>query len=166
MLNEGQIKYLETMLEAKKAVIKPFNPKGLEVAYKIIAQIKAVEPDLKVMLLGSLPLKISGQEDIDISVFCERSKWPNHLDNLKKLFGEPNRNTQSAVKWEFKREEFGVGVLLADPNSQVTKDQVKLFIYLKIIQSFCANMSKLKRVLRVYHIKNTKKVNTSFLIKF
>ena len=91
MLTEDQIKYLATIPDNQKVAVKPFNPRGLCVAKQIIADIKSVEPDLKVILLGSLPLGISGQEDIDIDAFCIKSEQPKHFDNFKKLFGDYRR---------------------------------------------------------------------------
>lgn len=73
MLTEGQTKYLAKVPDDQKMVVKPFNPKGLEVANQIIAEIKAVEPDLEAICVGSVPLKIAGQEDIDINVVWRAS---------------------------------------------------------------------------------------------
>ena len=131
MLTERQIKYLAKVPDDQKMVVKPFNPKGLDVAERIIADIKAIEPGLEVMLLGSLPLKILGQEDIDISVFCIKSEQPQHIDNFKKLLGEPTRIGQNSTGWDFKKEGFNVSVWLTDPTAQTTKDQVKIFNLLK-----------------------------------
>jgi len=89
MLTKGQIKYLATISDDQRMIVKPFNPVGLDIANQIISDIKSVEPDLEVMLLGSLPLKITGQEDIDISAFCIKSEQPKHIDNFRKVFGEP-----------------------------------------------------------------------------
>jgi GrpB-like predicted nucleotidyltransferase (UPF0157 family) len=131
MLTEGQIKYLATIPDDQKMVVNPFNPKGLEVVDKIISDIKFVEPDLEVVCLGSLPLKIAGQEDIDISVFCIKEEQPKHLDNFKKLFGEPTRKGTNSMGWDFQREGFSVSVWLTDPTVETTKAQVKVFDMLK-----------------------------------
>src|SRR3989344_6005336 len=131
MLTEGQIKYLATIPDNQKMVVKPFNPKGLEIVDEIIAEIKAIEPDLEVVCLGSLPLKIAGQEDIDISAFCIREEQSKHLDNFKKLFGEPTRNGTNSIGWDFQREGFSVSVWLTDPTVETTKRQVQVFNLLK-----------------------------------
>lgn len=83
MLTQGQIKYLDSIPKTQTVVIKPWSPKGLEIANKIIGDIHRIEPNLKIMLLGSLPLKIVGQEDIDISVFCMKSEQSEHIENLE-----------------------------------------------------------------------------------
>ena len=131
MLTEGQVKYLATIPDGQKMVVKPFNPKGLEIVSRIIAEIKSVEPNLEVVCLGSLPLKIAGQEDIDISAFCVKEEQPKHIDNFKKLFGEPTRQTGNSICWDFQRDRFDVGVWLTDPTSETTKAQVKVFNILK-----------------------------------
>ncbi|MBI2087071.1 MAG: GrpB family protein [Candidatus Zambryskibacteria bacterium] len=131
MLTEGQTKYLATVPDDQKMVVKSFNPRGLEIAEEIISSIKAVEPELEVMLLGSLALKILGQEDIDISAYCIKSEQPKHIDNFKKLFGEPSRQTANSIGWSFEREGFSVDVWLTDPTSETTKAQREVFNLLK-----------------------------------
>lgn len=112
-------------------VVKPFNPKGLEVANQIIAEIKAVEPNLEVVCIGSLPLKIAGQEDIDINAFCVKSEQEKHIENFKRLYGEPGRVGKSSICWGFVREGFSVDVWLTDPTSETTKAQLQVFNILK-----------------------------------
>ena len=131
MLTHGQIKYLATIPDDKKIIVKPFNPKGLDIANGIIAEIKSEEPDLEVVLLGSLPLMISGQEDIDISIFCIKSKQSKHLDNINKLFGEPTRRGRNSTAWDFEREGFSISVWLTDPTAETTKAQLQVFNILK-----------------------------------
>ena len=131
MLTEGQIKYLATIPDDQRMTVKPFNPKGLELVDRIIADIKSAEPDLEVVCLGSLPLKIAGQEDIDISVFCIKEEQPKHLDNFKKLFGEPTRKGTNSIGWDFQKEGFSVSVWLPDPTVETTRAQVKVFNMLK-----------------------------------
>ena len=131
MLTEGQIKYLAKVPDDQKMVVKPFNPRGLEIAEEIISSIKAFEPDLEVLLIGSLALKIAGQEDIDISAYCVKEEQPKHIDSFKKLFGEPTRQTANSTGWDFQRENFSVSVWLTDPTSETTKAQRQLFEILR-----------------------------------
>lgn len=131
MLTEGQTKYLVKVPDDQKMVVKPFNPKGLEIANQIIGEIKDVEPELEVVCLGSLPLKIAGQEDIDISAFCIKEEQSRHLDSFKKLFGEPTRKSTNSIGWDFNREGFSVSVWLTDPTVETTKAQIQVFNMLK-----------------------------------
>jgi len=49
MLTEGQKNYLSKVPNDQKMLVKPFNPKGLEIANAIINEIKKVEPDMEVV---------------------------------------------------------------------------------------------------------------------
>lgn len=131
MLTEGQIKYLAKVPDDQKMVVKPFNPKGLEVANQIISEIKAVELDLEVICVGSVSLKIAGQEDIDINAFCIKIEQEKHLPNFKKLYGEPSRIGKASIGWDFKRDGYRVDVWLTDPTAETTKQQLKVFNILK-----------------------------------
>lgn len=144
MLTEGQIKYLATVPDDQRMVVKPFNPRGLDIANNIIFDIKTLEPDLGVMLLGSLALKISGQEDIDISVFCIKSEQPIHIDSFKELFGEPTRQTANSTGWDFDKEGFSVSVWLTDPTTETTNDQIRVFNMLKDNPELLKEYEKIK----------------------
>ena len=144
MLTEGQIKYLAKVPDDQKMVVKPFDPKGLEIAEQIISDIKAVEPNLEVMLLGSLPLKISGQEDIDISAFCIKSEQDKHIDSFKKLYGEPTRIGTNSIGWDFEKEGFSVSVWLTDPTTETTKAQIQVFNMLKNNPELLKEYEKIK----------------------
>ncbi len=146
MLTQNQINYLATIPDDKKVVVKPFNPKGLDIADKIVADIKSVEPDLEVVHMGSLPLRISGQEDIDISVFCLTSEQPNHLDNFKKLLGEPLQYWKTSIVWGFLKDGFNVDIWLTDPTVENTKAQIKVFNLLKNNADLLKEYEKIKEV--------------------
>ncbi|MFH1188982.1 MAG: GrpB family protein [bacterium] len=130
-LTAGQIKYLASIPDDKTIVIKPWNPRGLETANQIITEIKGLEPTLEILLVGSLPLKIAGQEDIDINAFCSKSEQPKHIDNFKKLFGEPTRIGKNSISWDFQKNGFSVSVWLTDPTADTTKAQITVFHLLK-----------------------------------
>ena len=144
MLTKGQTKYLSTISDDKRIVVKPFNLRGLDIANKVIDEIKSIEPDLEVMLLGSLPLKIAGQEDIDISAFCIKSEQPKYIDNFIKLFGEPSRQGKNSIGWDFQKEGFSVSVWLTDPTVETTKAQVKVFNLLKNNPSLLKEYERIK----------------------
>ncbi len=144
MLTKGETDYLAKIPDDQKMVVKPWNSKGLKIADQVIAEIRTVESDLEIMLLGSLPLKILGQEDIDISVFCIKSEQPKHLDNFKKLFGEPNRIGTNSTGWDFERDGFLVSVWLTDPTTETTKAQVEVFSLLKNNSELLKEYAKIK----------------------
>ncbi|MDP3991784.1 MAG: hypothetical protein Q8P66_02740 [Candidatus Colwellbacteria bacterium] len=144
MLTEGQIKYLATIPDNKRVVVRPWNSKGLDIANRIIADIKSTEPDLEVILLGSLPLKIAGQEDIDISALCVKSEQLKHLGNFKKLFGEPGRYGKNSTGWDFERDGFSVSVWLTDPTADTTKAQIQVFNLLRDNPDLLKEYEKIK----------------------
>ena len=144
MLTKGQIKYLATISDDQRMIVKPFNPVGLDIANQIISDIKSVEPDLEVMLLGSLPLKITGQEDIDISAFCIKSEQPKHIDNFRKVFGEPTSQGNNSIKWSFIKDGFSIDVWLTDPTVETTINQVRVFNLLKTNANLLKEYEKIK----------------------
>ncbi len=144
MLTEEQIKYLATIPDDKKMVVKPWNPKGLDIANQIITDIKSFGPDLEVILLGSLPLKIAGQEDVDITAFCVASEQWKYLDHLKKLFGEPTGRGKKATGWDFQKDDFSVSLWLTDPAVPSTQDQVQVFNLLKDSTDLLKEYEKIK----------------------
>lgn len=148
MLTEDQIKYLATVPDNKRMTIRPFNPKGLDIAGQIIKDIKSVEPDLEVVLMGSLALKIWGQEDIDINVFCIKSRQVNHLDNFKNLFGQPSRQGKNYIGWDFQRDGFSVDIRLTDPTSKNTIAQIEVFNLLKNNPNLLKEYEKIKKEAR------------------
>ncbi len=127
MLTEKQLKYITTIPESRKALIKPFNPKGLLVAQEITEEIKSLTPDLEIKLLGSLALGIAGEEDIDIYIFCEEEKWAQYLGSIEKLFGKYDRLMLGSMKWEFESGGFHVDLILIDPNNDFSKRSAVVF---------------------------------------
>ncbi|MGH7141587.1 MAG: hypothetical protein ACREGH_03075 [Minisyncoccia bacterium] len=131
MLTDGQRNYLSKIPKNQKVVVKPFNPKSLEIVDEIISGIKVVEPDLEVECAGSVPLRIAGQEDIDINVYCIKQEQERHLENLKRLFGEPSHIGRAAIAWDFARDGYSIEVWLTDPTAETTKAQIQGFRLLK-----------------------------------
>jgi hypothetical protein len=166
MLTEGQSNYLSKVSDDQKMVVKPFNPKGLEVANQIIAEIKAVEPDLEVICIGSLPLKIAGQEDIDINAFCIKDEQPKHIENFKRLYGEPGRVGKSSIGWDFERDGFSVDVWLTDPTAETTKAQLKVFNLLKDNPELLKEYEQIKLSAKGLPYKQYQQRNTNFIIGF
>lgn len=144
MLTEGQIRYLATISDDKKIVVKTWNPKGLDVANRVMTDIRSLEPNLEIVLLGSLPLRIAGQEDIDISVLCIKSEQLKYLDSFKKLFGEPGRYGKNSIGWDFERDSFSVSVWLTDPTTDTTKAQIQVFNLLKDSPDLLKEYEKIK----------------------
>lgn len=162
MLTDGQIKYLNSLSDDGKMVIKPWNPRGLIVAESILEKIKSIEPDLETILLGSLPLHIAGQEDIDISVFCLKSEQEKHLPNFKKLFGEPKHMGRVSIGWEFQQEGFSVSVWLTDPTAETTKAQIRIFNLLQENPELLKEYEQIKLEAKDLSYKEYQKIKYEF----
>jgi len=144
MFTEGQLKYLASLSDDQTMSVKPWNPKGLDIADSIISKICSIEPGLGVILIGSLPLKIAGQEDIDISAFCIKPEQEKHLPNFIRLFGEPSRRGKASIGWDFQQDGFSVSVWLTDPTAETTKAQLKIFSLLKENPSLLKEYEQIK----------------------
>lgn len=163
MLTEAQIKYLTTIPDDKKITLKPFNPKGLEVAAKIIADIKAVEPDLGVLHMGASALGISGQGDIDLYILCNQEDFDTYLPLLEKIFGRKVSGI-SINKWNLNIDGFEIEIYLADPKTPSMKEQIDVFKKLKnnkellgeyeSIKSSASNLSFREYMRRKYEFFN------------
>lgn len=128
-LTEWQKEHLASYPDDRMVILRPWDSKGLEKANQIVAEIKRIEPNLEIMLVGSIPLKISGQKDIDLVVYCRKAEQSKHISNFKSLFGEPTRigKNNSSFVWDFQRDGFKVSVWLADPTVETVKKHVKIF---------------------------------------
>lgn len=109
-------KYLQSIPPTKKVVCKPFDAHALGVATQIIAQIQKIVPGLEVKLMGSLPLKIYGQQDIDISIFCKKELQALYLPKIELLYGVHSSSTNSAYQWQILVAGFETEIWLADPD--------------------------------------------------
>lgn len=144
MLTAGEANYLSKIPDDQMVTVKPFNPKGLIIADQIIQEIKSIAPLLDVICIGSLPLQIAGQEDIDINAFCIKSEQEQYLPSLEQFYGKPSRIGQNSVGWSFTREGFSVDVWLTDPTAETTKNQLKVFEALKNDPALRSEYEKLK----------------------
>lgn len=131
MLTPDQEKYLETIPEDKKIFIQDFNPEVKVVSDKIVAKIKAGNPDWNVWPMGSSELQIAGQNDIDINVPINPDQIEEYLPKLEKLFGPPRQREKLPVKWEFEQDGFEVELHLTDSTTKTFQEHWDVFWMLK-----------------------------------
>ncbi len=130
MLTPGQKKFLETLnykAVNRKVEVYPWDPVSLDVADDVIGEIKQIEPNLEILLMGSVPLKIAGERDLDITVYCPKTEQAHHGQNLVKILGEHSSSGEHHIGWEFNRDGFHVTVYLADPTSSNAQAQKQIF---------------------------------------
>ena len=131
MLTPNQERYLSKIPADQRVFVYPWQSYGLEVAQHIINQIKSVLPNNEVVFIGSLPLKIAGQKDIDLSVLCTASEFPLCQPKLEKVFGQPDKLGVTSIGWHFQNEGWDVGIYLTDPVTSQVQEQIDIFNLLK-----------------------------------
>jgi hypothetical protein len=131
MLTPNQERYLSKIPDDQKMVVLPWDPHGLEIAQGVIDELKSILPDNEVIFIGSLPLKISGQKDIDLSVLSPSADFPLHQPKLEEKFGKPDKLGVTSIGWHFEREGWEVGIYLTDPVTSQVQEQIDVFNMLK-----------------------------------
>ena len=131
MLTPNQERYLSKISDDQKMVVLPWDPHGLDIAQNVIDDIKSILPNNEVLFIGSLPLKIAGQKDIDLSVLSPASDFPLHQPKLEEKFGKPDKLGVTSIGWHFQREGWDVGIYLTDPISSQVQEQIDIFNLLK-----------------------------------
>lgn len=117
MFTEGQQRFLDSLPpEASQKIVRinPWNPDALQTAKNVAAELAAAT-GCEVSLAGSLAYEIAGEEDIDISIYCPKSKQPIIQKRLEPLLGEGTRKGDALVAYEFSRDGFHGGAWLVDP---------------------------------------------------
>lgn len=118
MLSDRQKEYIKNLpneIAEKPVIIFPWEERGLEIAQAVIDDIHSVEPTLEVFLMGSLPLKIAGQRDIDITSNDFASNFEIHKMKFKKVLGMPSKINDSSIVWHFTRVNYEVSFYIIDP---------------------------------------------------
>ncbi|MBX4187451.1 MAG: GrpB family protein [Candidatus Doudnabacteria bacterium] len=130
MLTEVEKNFLDNLdyKSSNRAVrIYPWDARSLDVGQEIVAEIQQMAPNLEILFGGSAPLRIAGEKDIDISVYCPKPEQAKYVPKLETLFGKPASEGESHTGWVFEREGFHVTVYLTDLASPNTKVQKELF---------------------------------------
>ncbi len=131
MLTPNQIKYLSKLPDGQTMTVVPWDPHGLEIAQEVINEIKSALPNNEVIFIGSLPLKIAGQKDIDLSVLSPAKDFLLYQPKLEEKFGNPDKLGKTSIGWHFQRAGWDVGIYLTDPISSQVQEQLDVFNLLK-----------------------------------
>ncbi len=131
MLTQNQERYLAKLPDNQTMTVVPWDPHGLDIAQEIIDTIKSALPHNEVIFIGSLPLKIAGQKDIDVSVFSPAADFSLYQPKLEEKFGKPDKLGMTSIAWHFQREGWDVGIYLTDPISSQVQEQIDVFNLLK-----------------------------------
>jgi GrpB-like predicted nucleotidyltransferase (UPF0157 family) len=131
MIRDVEAKFLEKIPEDQIVEVVPWDPKGLQIAEGVIADIKSVDPEADIIFIGSLPLRIAGQRDIDLSILSQESNFPTHRQKLETVFGQPDKLGKTSIAWHFNRHGYEVGIYLTDPITSEVQRQIDVFNLLK-----------------------------------
>ena len=131
MLTKDELDYLSKIPENKKVSIKPFDLEGKKIGESIVQKIRNYLPDLEVLFMGSVALKIAGQKDIDIYALANPKDFNKYLPTFEKLFGVPAKQgkyvKKTFIEWKFKKNGYEVEVYLTEPPER----QIRVFEILK-----------------------------------
>jgi hypothetical protein len=119
--------YITLMHSNGKVNINKYDPRGLILAKKIIAQIKTKAPGLKLHLIGSVGLKIAGHKDIDIFAECRPEDFDSYLPKLIAVLGHPGKRRKSFIEWNVNKLNYTIEFVLIDPADSRLKEQLRLF---------------------------------------
>lgn len=131
MLTTNQLNYLAKQPDDKMVQVLPWDEKGLDIANEVIKEIKSVLPNNEVIFIGSLPLGIAGQKDIDLSVMSHENEFPLYRPKLEQRFGVPDKLGKTSIGWHFDRKGWEVGIYLTDPKTSQVSEQIQVFNMLK-----------------------------------
>lgn len=144
MLTPDQEKYLSKFSDYEMITVVPWEPRGLDIAQAVIDEIKSVTLDLEIIFIGSLPLRIAGQRDVDLSVLSPAKDFPIHQAKLEKKFGRPDVSNPTSIGWHFMRDDYGVSVYLTDPVTSQVREQIDVFNLLKNHQNLLKEYEQIK----------------------
>jgi GrpB-like predicted nucleotidyltransferase (UPF0157 family) len=148
MLSDRQKEYIKNLpkeIADKTVSIFPYEERGLEIAKTVIDDIYSIEPNLEVFLVGSLPLKIAGQRDIDITSNNSVSNFEIYKTKFENILGIPNKINDSSIVWHFNKGDYEISFYIVDPTkSDQLQRQVQLNNWFKSNPRLLIEYEKLK----------------------
>lgn len=140
MLTQDEENYLAKIDPTRKASILTFDPKAKETGDLIVKRVSDKLPTARVLFMGATALEIDGQNDIDIYVLSERSRFGEYLPNLEKLFGKPKSTHNNFIEWSFTENEYPVELYLTEPPER----QIRVYEILKSNKELLKEYENLK----------------------
>jgi len=121
-----------------------FDPKAWQVGRNIVSQINRIAPGLKVYFVGSVSLKISGANDIDLISQCDKYELVKYAKLLESLLGMPVKRNRGYTIWKTCIKGYSVELLLSDPNQRFFKEMLKTYLFLKKNKNVLKEYEELK----------------------
>lgn len=110
--------------------MKPFDANAYVVGNRLMRIIRQKNPDLNLFLVGSVGLKIDGQNDIDILIECPYTLFSKKIPELTQLFGVPKSIKKSFVKWEISYQNYKVEMFMSDKTNRAFRGYKNIFTVL------------------------------------
>lgn len=124
--------------------IKPFSKKLKQLASELMDEIHKLYPELKLYLIGSVGLEVSGQDDIDLIAATEPENFSNYEMGLSKIFGIPGKKRKFFREWRTKKDYYTIDFVLYDKDSELFKKEMGFFGQLKNNKKLRAEYEQLK----------------------
>lgn len=131
MLTWDEEDFLSKLPDDKIVHLFPYDPAIEIIAEDILNSAHSVLLNLEVRHMGASALKLSGQGDIDIYIFCNPENFEECIPKLKNVFGEPKSRKYDSVAWKFTKDGHDVELYLTDPTSKPMQRQIAIFEALK-----------------------------------
>ena len=125
--------------------LKPFNPKSIDVAQKLIKDLKVILHDLRVEIVhrGSTAFGVIGKGDIEIGIYPTQSKdWSKILDKLRNRFGEAENIEENYVRFNGSVDGFEIEIIVL--KGQEAKTDLAITKYLLSHQSLLKEYKRVK----------------------
>lgn len=148
MLTPEEERYLLTIPEETRVVVRAYDPRVATVAQHLIERILEADHEAQVLFMGASALEISGQNDIDLYVMSLQRDFSSHRASLESLFGTPAAVSENSIKWELVGHDWPVTVYLTDPTSAAMSRQLRVNAILKTDEAARQQYEELKWVAR------------------
>lgn len=167
LLKESPKDYLFSYLYSSSQNVKllPYDPKAYLIGEEISKMLQEKISNVKVYFVGSVALKIHGQNDIDIIVAYKKGELKQKITEISEIYGKPVRKRANHAIWNNDVAGYELQIQLLDKNSNYFKEQLFLFNKLLLDKELLSQYKQLKSELdgsseRTYHQKRMGFYNT------
>lgn len=124
---------------------KPWDPQVRVEAENLISKITKTVPGLEILFMGAAALGISGKNDIDLDILCDKKDIRKYAEKLCAVLGKPREQKDSIVAWTFMKSGYEVDAILSDPRTSHVPEQKNLFEKLRSDKKLLAEYQQLKK---------------------
>ena len=106
---------IDAASSTEKFILKPWDSKAHAMAESIVDFLKKTFPEFEVYFIGSLALRISGSNDIDMNVYCKECSSEDiarHAQLISEKYSKPTRVEPTIAQWVFTHDGVSVDIIL------------------------------------------------------